>query len=802
MSTRSTFQRHALAAGIVAASIVAPTANAQMLEEVIVTATKRAEGLQDVPIAISVMSGESVQELGMQSMYDVALYMPNVHVNQASAGDQLFIRGVGSGVNYGFEQSVGTFIDNVYYGRGRTAKSRFLDIERVEVLKGPQSTLFGKNTIAGAINITTKRPTDEFEGYVDARYRTELEGYALEGVVSGPLSDNVRARLTARYYEDDGYVNNPNPGEPNGGTREDSTVRLVVDVDLSDSLSLSIKAEHNESDDLGQVHMISDANPVATSLYKNFGTQDFTAGFDYQQYNLNFTQEYMDRYDLPWSPELGDTSDSDIFQATLDWQLGDHTLRSITAWTEYEFTRENDSDYSSLRFLNRGRTEGHEQFTQEFILSSPTGGTVEYLAGFFYQDETLFNDRHTIVSFAGIPPIERNVLALVDGLLGLPAGTLPPNALEGDARNTFDQDAQTWSVFTEFTFALSDRARLTAGIRYSEDEKEMRKTGRTLDLSGILTNTGNALGLPYNLFDVVYGPAGLNLASPHDYSFDRKEDHTTGNLNFQYDVSDATMVYANVSNGYKAGGFDEDNSLGRLDVAEFEDETVLAYELGAKIDLAGGRGRLNMALFRSDYDDVQVSTFDGNAAFVVGNAAETEVTGFEFDLQYALTDELTASVAGAWLDAKYKSFTDAACNVNQVVDGTCAANGGVQDLSGKPLQFAPEYTGNINLRYETDLTSSVELMVSGVYSYSDDVVVANDLDPNGIQDAYGKVDANITLRDSMGAWSVSLVGRNLTDEKTFPWMNDVPLGSFGFNKVYFKHIDPPRFFELQARINF
>ena len=115
-------------------------------------------------------------------MYDVALYMPNVHVNQASAGDQLFIRGVGSGVNYGFEQSVGTFIDNVYYGRGRTAKSRFLDIERVEVLKGPQSTLFGKNTIAGAINITTKRPTDEFEGYVDARYRTELEGYALKAL--------------------------------------------------------------------------------------------------------------------------------------------------------------------------------------------------------------------------------------------------------------------------------------------------------------------------------------------------------------------------------------------------------------------------------------------------------------------------------------------------------------------------------------------------------------------------------------------------------------------------------------------
>ena len=783
------------------ASAAAPLTSAQMLEEVVVTATKRAEGLQDVPIAISVVSGENLQELGMQNLADVSAYMPNVHINEASAGDQVFIRGVGSGVNYGFEQSVGTFIDNVYYGRGRTSRSRFLDVARIEVLKGPQSTLFGKNTIAGAINITTNRPTDTFEGYLDARYRTEFDGYAIEGVVSGPLSDNVRARLTARYYDDDSYMTNPVPGEANGGAREDSTVRLVLDADLSDTISISIKAEHNDSDQLGQSHMISDANPVATSLYKNFGAPDFEAAFGYTQYNRNFSQEYMDRYNLPWSPDLGNTTESDILQATIDWQLGEHTLRSISAWTEYEFTEELDSDYSSLAFLNRGRTEAHEQFTQEFILSSPTGGDIEYLAGIFYQDEKLSNDRHTLVSFAGIPPIEASILRLVDGLLGVPAGTLPSTALEGDARNTFDQNSETWSVFTEVTFNLSDRARLTAGIRYSEDEKDVVKTGSTVDLSGILTATGNAFGIP-GLFSLVYGPAGLNLAAPHNYSLDRSEEHTTGNLNFQYDLSDDTMVYANVSNGYKAGGFDEDNQLGRLDVAEFEDETVVSYELGAKMDLAGGRGRLNMALFRSDYEDVQVSTFDGNAAFVVGNAAETEVTGFEFDLDYALTDSLTAKVAGAWLDAKYKSFSDAACNVLQVVDGSCAANGGVQDLSGKPLQFAPEYSANVNLRYETAISDSLELMVAGMYSYSDDVVVANDLDPNGIQKAYGKLDANITLRDSMGGWSVSLVGRNLTDENTFAWMNDVPLGAFGFNKVYFKHIDPPRYFELQARVNF
>ena len=796
------FRPNLIAAALATATLAgAPLATAQMLEEVVVTATKRTEGLQDVPIAISVVSGEGIQDLGMQNLADVSAYMPNVHINEAAAGDQVFIRGVGSGVNYGFEQSVGTFIDNVYYGRGRTSRSRFLDVARIEVLKGPQSTLFGKNTIAGAINITTNRPTESFEGYLDARYRTEYDGYAVEGVVSGPLSDSVRARLTARYYDDEGYMNHGVPGEPNGGSREDSTVRLVIDADLSETLMLSIKAEHSESDQYGQNQVISSANPVATSLYQAFGTPNFKAGFGYDQYGLGFSQEFMDRYDLPWSPGLPDNTESDILQATLDWQLGEHTLRSISAWTEYEFTQEIDSDSSPLAFLNRGRTEAHEQFTQEFILSSPTGGNIEYLAGFFYQDETLSNDRHTVVSFAGIPPVEAQILGLVDGLLGLPAGTLPSTALEGDARNTFDQDAETWSVFTELTFNVSDRARLTAGIRYSEDEKSMRKTGKTVDLSGILTNTGNAFGIP-GLFGLVYGPAGLNLAAPHDYTLDRSEEHTTGNLNFQYDLTDDMMVYANVANGYKAGGFDEDNQLGRLDVAEFEDETVVSFEVGAKMDLAGGRGRLNMALFQSDYEDVQVSTFDGNAAFVVGNAAETEVTGFEFDLDYALTDSLTAKVAGAWLDAKYKRFTDAACNVVQVVEGTCAANGGVQDLSGKPLQFAPEFSANVNLRYETAISDSLELMVAGMYSYSDDVVVANDLDPNGIQESYGKLDANVTVRDSMGGWSVSLVGRNLTDETTFSWMNDVPLGAFGFNQTYFKHVDPPRYFELQARVNF
>ncbi|MBN7797190.1 TonB-dependent receptor plug domain-containing protein [Parahaliea mediterranea] len=186
---------------------------AQALEEVIVTATKRAQGLQDVPIAMSVMTGNGMREGGIQGLDEMSAYMPSVHITEATDGDQIFIRGVGSGVNFGFEQSVGMFIDGVYFGRGRNARFAFLDVERVEVLKGPQSTLFGKNTIAGAINISSAKPSAQFESYLEANYNTELEGRGVTGVLSGPITDTLAGRIVGLSYQDNGYVENTYVGE-------------------------------------------------------------------------------------------------------------------------------------------------------------------------------------------------------------------------------------------------------------------------------------------------------------------------------------------------------------------------------------------------------------------------------------------------------------------------------------------------------------------------------------------------------------------------------------------------------------
>jgi outer membrane receptor protein involved in Fe transport len=806
---KSTLSLHTAAATLAMFASASVLSQNLILEEIIVTATKRVVGLQEVPIAISVMSGAEISEKGLTKMEDLAMYMPNVHVAEASAGTQMFIRGIGSGVNYGFEQSVGTFVDGVYFGRGRSARGKFLDIERVEVLKGPQSTLFGKNTVAGALNISTAQPTEEFEGYVSAGYTTELEAMTITSMVSGPLSDTVRGRLAVRAYDDKGYVENLAANGVDGPQNESVYVRGTLAIDLNEDWTATIKAENGYVDIIGRQELISETNaatgPSAALYGSPLGSTNFAAGFGYTTYEQNVD-------DLP----LFDDTESNIFQVTLDGTFAEHGVKIVLASTDYEFTNSLDSDYSPLKLLNRGRNEEHEQLSAEFIISSPSDDKFEYLAGGFYQQEDLSNARYTHVDMSAVGPLQAGVfgqLNTANPALGgasfagmFLGGNLVPatdsGILDATARSFFSQDAESWSVFAEGTYNLSDTLRVTAGLRYSEDEKEMSKRGTV----GYIDPTAAASTLVPAQLAAVYGSA-LKLATVHSYTRDRKEDHVTGHVNVQWDMTNDAMVYLELGNGYKAGGFDEDNGMGRQvetlngvsdDLADFEDESVDTIEIGAKINLADGRGRLNIAAFSSTYEDVQVSTFDGNAGFVVGNAAESEVQGIEADVLYRLTEELTLNGAFAYLDATYKSFPGAGCTNAQSI---ATPTGCVQDLTGKPLQFAPEHTANVGVTYETELSSGLLLSAGLDYNWTDDVVVSADLDDNLVQKSYGKLNARISLAGN-DQWQVSLVGKNITDEATFMWGNDIPLGSLGFKGSYFKLIDPPRTVELSARMNF
>ncbi|MCX2973384.1 TonB-dependent receptor [Halieaceae bacterium IMCC8485] len=757
-----------------------------MLEEVIVTATKRAESMQDVPIAISMMSGDKISQQDIQSLEDLAVYMPNVHIAEGGAGDQVFIRGVGSGINYGFEQSVGTFVDGIYFGRGQASRTAFLDVERVEVLKGPQSTLFGKNTVAGAINITTRRPGDEFEGVIEGSLEPEFDGWSTTLTLSGPITDTFGARLVVKREESDGYMDNSFTGDTER-TMEDTVGRLVLGWAPTDSLDVLFKYENGKSESEGRQDLVSIATEFATQRYQ-VADPDFQAGFGYDKSakNIGGIRPDTNYHDSDW----------DIFTLTVEYMFGDHSIKSVTGYVDYQFDNYLDSDYGPLEFLGRGRDETHKQFTQEFLLSSPTGETFEYLAGLYYQDEELSHDRYTdaILSAAGI-------------------GT---GSLDASGLGQFDQDSSTWSAFTQLTWNLGDSFRLIGGLRYSDDEKEMTKDAFVTDPFTETSNTGLA-----GIYDAV-----LNFSTDHfmnsqgatvcsgvayictsypDFDNKRSEDHVTGDVTLQWDATDDVMTYFKVGNGYKAGGFDEANGRGLIDAQEYEDETVVTYEIGAKMTMLDGRARMNVAAFYSEFEDLQVSAFDGNAGFIVGNAAESEVQGVELDGSIAITESFTFVASVAYLNAEYANFGDAACNEPQVqvfiADGGTRA-GCTQNLSGKPLQFSPDWSAHTALDYATQLGDSLALRASIDLMYSDSYEVANDLDPAVAQGSYTKVNARIALANIDDVWSIAVLGKNLTDEKTSTWGNDVPLASQGFSETYFQHIDAPRSYELQVRYSF
>ncbi len=288
-----------------------------------------------------------------------------------------------------------------------------------------------------------------------------------------------------------------------------------------------------------------------------------------------------------------------------------------------------------------------------------------------------------------MPPVDAGVRAQIDAALGT---NLQPGEIDADMFAFFDQDTTTISAFGEFTFNLRDDFRIVTGLRYSKDEKEVSK-------SGFQSQVGSTTPDPF--LAVVYGPI-LQLSGTYAYTLERDEDHLTGNVGLQWDPNADSMLYLNVASGYKAGGFDEDNALGSLANAEFDDETVLGVEAGGKFTVLDGRGRINAAMFHSKYDDLQVSTFDGNASFVVGNAAESAVTGLEADWTLAVTEHLNLSGALALLNAEYDSFPNAACTSAQFIAWVAAGNPRAtctQDLSGRQLQFAPDWAANIAAQY-------------------------------------------------------------------------------------------------------
>jgi len=826
----------------IAISGVSVPAMSQQLEEVIVTAQKRAESLQDVPISVAAMSGDRIADAGMRNLGDAIQQVPNVTIVGSEIGDSVNIRGIQSGNQAGFEQSVATFVDGVYRGRGVQSRFSFLDVERLEVLRGPQGVLFGKNVVAGALSITSAKPTEEFTGSAKVSYNVDLDELEFTAYASGALSDTVTGRIAVLDRNmDEGWIENVRYGQDEPQTDEQAG-RVYLIWDAADSTSLSYKLEYGEWDNKGVPweHYVS--GPLAALA--PLGHEDSING-----------KTAMGSYPLAPDPEqeLGAIQlfEGDTLETALTLNhvtANDGEITAIASYSEYDSERMVDADVSLLDTLNFNDEEEFDQKTFEIRYASNQDSAIEYIVGAFYLDADLIAEGNTPLGVAAIsqgvdaacaagggttvpftpgvdnPELIAAASAIANAGLGTSAAVANAcglaslaDPLVGAGINGFnryvilDQNTESWATFGQLTWNITDSVRSTFGLRYTDETKTASHRSVVADY-GLNGKTPSTDPLAFALAGL------LGEYAPHEFGdLEREESSWTWSANVQWDFSSDGMVYATASTGFKAGGFNSFYLSQTPDASEieFDEEEVLTFEVGAKLSLLDGAGEMNIAVYRSEYTDMQVAVFSGSTTYNVDNAAEAVTQGIEIDSRWQLTDELLLTASAGWIDFEFDNFANQGCTDSQFVQfreqswdsganplaafmtNADCAQAGVNDLSGKTAAQTPEFSGSVSLVYESSLTDTLTLGLGMDVSYRDESYRQDDLDENALDDASTQVNALVRVT-SIDGWSVMLNGNNLTDEESFTLSQDVPLAS----GAHFVQPIRPRTFTVSAKYEF
>lgn len=742
------------------------------LERIEVTSQRRVESVQDVPISVAALGAEQLDSYSIEKVEDLQFFVPNLSMSETGLSTQTFIRGIGTGNNQGFEQSVVQFVDGVSYARQQLTRAPFFDMERAEVLRGPQSILFGKNAIGGALNFTTASVEEDTTGKVSLNLG-ERGIQEFQGVINGALVESkLYGRLSFRRYEEDGYVYNAllERDEP---AREDTTLRLKLKYLLSDSTTIDFKYENNQFETVGrQIEILQDqGNPAApfdATLAGGFGV---TTGI--VETDLN----YVRRANGDFS-----NNESDVFALTIKSEFDNFDLEATSAWLEYEFDENCDCDFIGANIFTLPMEEQYEQFSQEFRFASNHSGDIQWQTGFYYQDSSLvFGDFLTFpIGALG----DANSSVIPTAVFAITGSAEQGAALSGVAADRdFTQDAESMSVFGEIVWSVNDQLKVNIGARWSSEEKE---GFRQLDLIDI--TTGQITTNPFTPL-VTAGLFAIESqqTTGHSLTSDRDETAFDPSIKVQYYVNDDFMLYATASKGSKSGGYDA--RANTVTSFEFEDEQATAIEFGFKNEFWDKRARLNAAIFFTDYEDLQVSQFDGTLGFVIDNA-DAEIRGIEIDGTVLVTEDITLNYAVAYLDHEFTDYSNGNCYYLQQADtanpdraARFDANTGLCDYTGLSGQYTPEITSNLNLRYVRDLSSDLVLKMNVNYNYTDEQNVHQNLDPEWEIDSIGRVDVNIAIEAEN--WGIELLGANITDEEIVTYAGNSPLsGTFGADTVY------------------
>lgn len=777
---------------VIAAACGGAPARAQeagAVAELVVTAQKREQNLQDVPVVVTTLPQRQLQDAGVRDIKDLQVLAPGLSVTSSTSEAQTSarIRGVGTiGDNPGLESSVGTVVDGVYRARSGVAFGDLGELERVEILKGPQGTLFGKNTSAGVINVLTKGPSFDFEANGELTFGN-YDAWGVAGSVTGPIvEDKLAGRLYAARRKRDGFADvhvGAGPRTRTDDTDQDYyTVRGQLLVTPTSDINIRLLADYSDRDEHCCVNFVTVAGPTAAAI-------DALAADEGTQRPPNpFARVANANRDM-----VSKITDKGV-SAQVDWDINDQvTLTSISAFREWRSEGGSDIDYSSADIWYReGDGSSFSQiksFSQELRLAGSTE-RLNWLVGMFYSNEDLKAKAATTFGSAYEPYFGLLLSggtnpALISQLTGLPVGTNFPAG--SGPRDSYDHNSEGWAIFTNNSWKVTDKLELILGLRYSDDTKKVRSH---------YTNAVPASACAAALVRPIPVAARSAICAPHsDPAFDnvvtyqeQSEGRWGGDFKISYRFNPGVMAYVSYAEGFKAGGFNLDRARRAPGVinpdTSFPAETVVSYEAGVKTNTADYGVVANAAFFHQTYENFQLNTYTG-ISWLVASIPEVISRGVDVDLMWRTPIEgLSFSGGVTYAETQFGEFIPPA--------------GISSRLPNTRLSYAPLWSGAGTLNYERPVGDDLEFRASVSAKYTSEYNTGSNLDPLKSQPPMTLVNARLVLGAIDERWSAELWAQNLTDKDYHQVIVDQPLQTGTFATF----LAPPRTYGLTLRGRF
>ncbi|HEU0066625.1 MAG TPA: TonB-dependent receptor [Sphingomonas sp.] len=749
--------------------------------DIVVTAQKRSERLQDVPVAITVVSGDAIAAKGALNIEGVQYLVPTLNFRKSGTAinQSLFLRGVGTSTfSIAGEPSISTVVDGVVYSRAGEAFSDLVDIDRLEVLRGPQGTLFGKNTSAGVINIVTKRPGNDFGGYVEGGYYTNGDEYRVRAALDVPLGEHLKSRVTGFYGTYDGNIFNAAYGNRRVNGYEHYGVRGMIVADPTPDFTLTLIADYRESRDdcCAEVIGTLPSNATAQVLPTPRGNESRTIN----QNLVTATDEKS------WGASM---------QA--DWTLGANTLTYIGSYREYDNTEIRDGDwlpqaYNGFNQLHDFGPQTSDTLTQEVRLTSPAAQFFSYVLGAYY------SRAYTQRSFT------RSDITCPTG--ALPALTPCSNPLLLAQRPTgtavFGSTFKNFALFGQSTLNFTDRFRGILGVRYTTDQLDVFHSRRTA-----LTGPGINPNFDQGVYDryLTLVAAGVppttaqtqGVAASNGVPFTAKttNDNWSGKVGAQFDIAAQSTAYATYARGYKGPAFNIFYNLTATGTNVIEPETADSFEIGLKNTFLGGRLVVNLAGYYAKYHNFQANNPDLVAGVVVTrftNAGEISTRGGELDLLFQPVRDLSFSGGVAYTDARVDQFR---APINGVTTGIVPP--------GTQLPYAPKWKGSLGADYRLRTGGAVDFALGAQGSYQSSQI--SQLDASATIrtattiKAYGLVDLSAGLVEANDRFRVTFQVKNLFDQS---FASAITSGGPGGSYRYLIPREADRYYGVTARIGF